>query len=61
MHVKEKTKQIQQKFENEKLEKNQETCCNGVMGFFENVRTLFDPDEDENCKYYSLVYIHFQI
>ena len=31
-------------------------ACWGAMGFFENIRTLFDPDQDdENCKHLYLV------
>ena len=43
--------QIKQEISSEQVEENGESCC-GVMGFFENVRTLFDPDEnDDDCKY----------
>ena len=40
----------QQSFSNEELVKQKDYCCTGVMGFFENIRTLFDPDENDNCK-----------
>ena len=42
--------EIQQNFSNEEIVKQEENCCSGVMGFFENIRTLFDPDENDNCK-----------
>ena len=42
--------EIQQSFSNEEVVKQEENCCTGVMGFFENIRTLFDPDENDNCK-----------
>ena len=42
--------EIQQNFSNEEIVKQKENCCTGVMGFFENIRTLFDPDENDNCK-----------
>ena len=49
--------QIKQTISNKQVEEKEESCC-GVMGFFENVRTLFDPDEnDDDCKYLLIIVI----
>ena len=42
--------EIQQSFSEEEDVKQEKNCCSGVMRFFENIRTLFDPDENDNCK-----------